>query len=290
MKKKAWHNKQFISFLTLTGFLTMSITGIVIYFNPQGRIAYWTDWTLLGLTKSDWGNIHITTSLFFLIAGLFHIYYNWKALTSYIIDKMKSSLKLKKEMAVTLAITVFIVLSGIYQFPPLSYILEWNSYFHEKFWVIDKGYEPPFGHAEELSLKAFTKKMDIDLSKAISALKQKGLKVDDNGNMALISIARENNMTPMHVYAVFKHLEPKIEIKQYTPEEIDAAFAGKGTGRKTIVQFCKETGLELEVAKSRLTKAKIQFDKEDTIKKIAEKNDMNGHDIMKYLLIEDYQP
>lgn len=289
MKNKAWHNKQFISFLTLTSFLTMSITGIVIYFNPQGRIAYWTDWTFLGLAKSEWGDIHITTSLFFLIAGLFHIYYNWKALTSYIIDKMKHGLKRKKEMAVTLVITAFIVLSGIYKIPPLNKILEWNSYFNEKFWVLDKGYEPPFGHAEELSLKAFTKKMDIDFSKALTELKNKGIKVDDEGKMTLIQIARQNNINPMQLYAAFKHLEPKIELKSYTPDEIDAAFAGKGTGRRTLDQFCKEADLDIKTAKSRLKRAGIQFNEGENIKSIAENNNMNAHDILKYLLIEDYK-
>ncbi len=30
---------------------------------PQGRIAEWTGWRMLGLTNHNWGDIHITTSL-----------------------------------------------------------------------------------------------------------------------------------------------------------------------------------------------------------------------------------
>ena len=87
-KTKKWKNKPFISILTLLGFLTMSITGLVLILVPQGRIAYWTDWHFLGLTKTQWGDIHITTSLLFLVAGIYHTYYNWRSLVNYIISKV----------------------------------------------------------------------------------------------------------------------------------------------------------------------------------------------------------
>ena len=56
---------------------------------PQGRVAYWADWRLWGLTKTDWGNIHINLGLLFLIALFVYIYYNWKPLISYLKNKAK---------------------------------------------------------------------------------------------------------------------------------------------------------------------------------------------------------
>ena len=44
--------KGLTSFLTLSGFILMTVTGIVLFFEPEGRIAYWTNWTFWGLTKS----------------------------------------------------------------------------------------------------------------------------------------------------------------------------------------------------------------------------------------------
>jgi hypothetical protein len=40
-------------------FLIVSFSGIILYMTPQGRVANWTNWTLLGLGKHDWSAVHI---------------------------------------------------------------------------------------------------------------------------------------------------------------------------------------------------------------------------------------
>ena len=45
----------------------MLVTSIILFITPQGRVAYWADWRLMGLTKTDWGNIHIVVGFLFLI-------------------------------------------------------------------------------------------------------------------------------------------------------------------------------------------------------------------------------
>jgi hypothetical protein len=56
-------------------FILMVLTSIVLYIVPQGRVAYWADWRLLGLTKTDWGNININLGLLFLITAP----WNWQS-------------------------------------------------------------------------------------------------------------------------------------------------------------------------------------------------------------------
>jgi len=36
-------------------FLIMSYTGIILFLVPKGKIAYWVDWHLFGLSKSQYG-------------------------------------------------------------------------------------------------------------------------------------------------------------------------------------------------------------------------------------------
>jgi len=59
-------------------FILMLLTSIILFIVSQGRVAYWPGWRLWGLTKTDWGNIHINLGLLLLIALFLHIYYNWK--------------------------------------------------------------------------------------------------------------------------------------------------------------------------------------------------------------------
>ena len=54
MEKKQFNVRGFISLLTACSFILMSVTGIVLYFTPQGRIAFWTNWKFIGLTKTVW--------------------------------------------------------------------------------------------------------------------------------------------------------------------------------------------------------------------------------------------
>jgi hypothetical protein len=102
MQDKKLNPRSFVSLLTFSGFIIMSFTGIVLYFTPQGRVAYWTDWKFLGLTKVDWGNIHIISCFLFIVVGLFHLYYNWKPLTNYLSDKASHTFKLRKELMLSL--------------------------------------------------------------------------------------------------------------------------------------------------------------------------------------------
>ena len=60
------------------------LTSAVLYIVPAGRVAYWSQWKLWGLTKTQWGDIHITTGVLLIIAGLLHIYFNWKAIMTYL--------------------------------------------------------------------------------------------------------------------------------------------------------------------------------------------------------------
>ena len=76
--------RKIVSLTALTSFLLTIVTSVVLYIAPQGRIAYWSDWHLLGLTKTQWGNLHINLGTLFLIALCVHIYYNWKPITAYL--------------------------------------------------------------------------------------------------------------------------------------------------------------------------------------------------------------
>lgn len=60
------------------------LTSIILYIVPQGRVAYWSNWQLWGLSKTQWGNIHVNIGILFLIAISFHIYYNWKPILFYL--------------------------------------------------------------------------------------------------------------------------------------------------------------------------------------------------------------
>ena len=187
-------NRILISLVTALSFVAMSLSGIAAFIVPQGRVAFWTNWTFLGLSKTQWGNIHITTSVLFLIAGIWHTCYNWTALMQYlrgIPGRMTASWR---DLAIAALVTAFFTVGAVTRTPPINYILNFNNWIKES-WVKTPADDPPFGHAELLSLKGFCKKMYIDTGEALRELHQAGLSISDE-NATIEQIARGNSMTP----------------------------------------------------------------------------------------------
>jgi hypothetical protein len=290
MEKRGFHGRGFFSLLSFGGFLLLFITGIVLFIMPHGRIAYWTDWRFLGLTKDHWGSIHICSGVVFIVAGALHVfYYNWKPLTNYIARKVAGS-RLKTELAISSVIMLFVIVGAIYGIPPLSPFLDFNEYVKSS-WVTSKEYEPPFGHAEDLSLKVFARKMKMDLDKAVEELKSQGITLESDRD-TLEEVARSNNTSPMHIYAMIKKYEEKPQVvkqETYTPELVEEQFAGMGVGRKTLAAVCAEIGVDIAQAKGQLAKQNIVIKEDEALKKAAEKHGVTPLDILKIILVKDFK-
>jgi len=204
MSSKLFDGRSLTSLLTLASFLMLVVTGIIAYVAPQGRIAYWVDWRFAGLTKTHWGNIHIITGLLFVVAGSFHIYFNWKPLLNYLKGRMAAGAHRWRELVVTIALAVALVAGTIADVPPFRYVFDLNDYVKDS-WIKTPKHIPPFGHAELLSLAEFTRKMRIDLDAATARLREAGI-VIDGSDQTLAAIAETNRTSPMFLFEIIKSL------------------------------------------------------------------------------------
>ena len=197
MSAGKWHMRALTSLMTLAGFIIMTVSGLVEYIRPAGRISYWTHWSFLGLEKTAWDNIHVIGSIMFILGGAFHIYFNWKPIVNYFSAKTAQALKHKKELALTGLVSAWVVASGIWSLPPLSYVVDLGEDI-KSVWVTSPEHEPPFGHAELLSLKVFCQRMGIPAQKAAELLKKKGIKIE-SGKQSLEQIALNNRTRPVDI-------------------------------------------------------------------------------------------
>jgi len=136
--------------------------------------------------------------------------------------------------------------------------------------------EPPFGHAERVSLKTFCKKQGIPLAQAMAELRAAGFRVN-NPAITLGIIADSKDTSGMGVYEVIKKLETKPETMRpgsvWTPEKVEEAFAGTGVGRKRIEQIIRDHGLNNKSVYQRLKVAGIEAGDDDKIKELANRHD-----------------
>ncbi len=309
------HLRGFISLLTALSFLIMTVSGVILFIAPQGRVAYWLDWSLLGLSKSQWGDMHITTSLLFALAGLWHTWLNWRALVSYFQDKVSKVLALKAELAVAALITLFCTIGGIYKTPPLSYLLDFNEYLKDS-WIKAAEDEPVISHAELMPLNRFLQKVDIELELALAELEKQGIKVE-GPDQKLLDISRKNGKSPAAIYKLLKPLEgqttpvaitdpasaqstqaprlPPVSVpsqtvqlpaaqQRWTAELVQQQFEGKGVGRKTLAEICQEFHLDHAVISGKLANKGIKMTANDTLKKVGEERGELPIEILKIIL------
>jgi hypothetical protein len=256
-------------------FIVMLVTSIILYIVPQGRVAYWADWKLWGLTKTDWGNIHINIGLLFLVALFFHIYYNWRPLINYLKDKTKAIKVFTPEFNAALIITVAFFIGTNLMLPPFSWVMALNDFFKDS--GAAKYGEPPYGHAELSSLKTFAKKMNLDLNKSLTLLKEAGYPVED-GSATLQAIGKRYHIAPQQVYESIQAAEI-VSGQESEENPILPESPPPGTGNLTLADFCTQYNLNIKTVTRELKGQKVTASAELTLKQIAEQNQKSPIDL-----------
>jgi len=183
----------------LLSLVVLAVNSIILYVVPEGRIAYWADWRFLGLTKGDWGAQHTTVGVLFLIAGILHIFYNWKPIVAYMKNKARQIRIFTGSFNVALAVTAIFIVGTYYNIPPMSTILQISESVKDT--AATEYGEPPYGHAESSSLKMFAKRENLDLEKSIRLLREAGLVVN-GAEDTIKDIAGQNKLSPKAIHEI----------------------------------------------------------------------------------------
>ncbi len=290
MIKNKHSARSLIAFLVTWSFLVLTVTGLVLYIVPQGRVAYWVHWSLLGLEKTQWGWVHIMFGGIFIATGVLHLYFNWKPFKNYLADRVRGHLAIKRELVISLALTVVVIGLSIADLPPASWVISLNEAVKDS-WITSPELEPPFGHAEEASLAGIARRMDLDLQAGLTALRGKGIRFDSERD-SLERIARLNDTTPMAIYELFRQFEKTgaADPPPVTPEEVEARYGGTGLGRKGLGEIADKVGLDIDVALQRLKEAGIEASKEDNARELAERHELSPVDLLKVMMVPGFRP
>lgn len=262
-KKFSW--RAFISFGLLFSFIIMSLTGIVLYLAPAGRVSNWVNWKLIGFTKAQWQALHTVFSYTFIILAVFHLFsINWRVFISYIKNKTRQGLNRKRELWLSTVFTLLFFLGIVYSVPPFSSVMDFGEYLTES-WE-KKTNEPPIPHAELLTLTELSHQLDsVSIEKIVNRLKASDIRFNNTGE-TLEQIGALNNMPPIDIYNL---------ITKRAPGEM----TGAGMGRKTLSQIAGENNKDIDEVLTILKEKGIIATPEMTLKDIAAENDMAARDI-----------
>lgn len=283
MSENRFNLRGFISLISFFSFAILLVTGVVLYLVPQGRVANWTNWELLGLTKDGWAGLHTIFALTFIIAGIWHIVLNWKAIWRYLVERKRTT---AWPLAAALLTVVFLA-GTVLLLPPFNYVIDLGAALKDS-WIIEKAYDPPFGHAEESSLKTFCSRMNIDVKQAEAALREAGIEFE-GPSQTLAEIAAANGISAMDLYAIFEGRQQAVEPEDsvaFTEEEIERRFTGVGMGKETLATAAQRIGVDLDYARAKLAARGIELGEDEKLRDAAARLETEMIQILKYILLD----
>jgi len=166
-----------ISFYIIIAFIVISVSGIILYFAPPGRVAFWSEWKFIALTKVQWQAVHTLFTFIFVFAAAFHISFNWSVITSYLKKKMNEGMKRRNELLLASGFSVVVLLLTIENVPPFSSVMEFGEELSAS-WS-DEDTEPPVPHAELLTITEFAEVIKVAVTQLIHSLKTNGIEVPE---------------------------------------------------------------------------------------------------------------
>ncbi|MBW1997042.1 MAG: DUF4405 domain-containing protein [Deltaproteobacteria bacterium] len=249
------------TFVVTISFIVDTVSGIILYIAPPGRIANWTNWNVWGLSKGEWGAIHTIFGYVLLIIVGIHLYYNWRMFWNFIWSKVRRAINLRWEMAGATLLCLFVFLGTLWDIPPFSSTMELGEYFKAS-WEESK-VQTPIAQGELLTLGEFAQKTGVPLDNVLAALKSRGYRVRDL-EMTIKDISKENRVSPNQLYEAIKAggVKPKESLK---------VGQGSGMGRKSLEEICGAAGISLDDAIARLKEKGIKAGAKDRLKDIAGK-------------------
>lgn len=272
--------RRFTSLCISFSFLIMTYTGIMLFIVPQGKYAYWMHWKFWGLTKTQYGNLHVTFMVLFLAGMLLHLWLNWKPLMMYLKNKQREFSLLTKEFILAFGFTLVFVLGTLYEVAPFKTFLDFEANVKES-WVSEAN-TPPYGHAELSSLQSFTKKTFIDLNKAMETLKKNGF-IGVAPDVQLEKLAILNQTTPANIYQLIDIEENEVGYEKSSKTTIQKPQMGSGLGQMSLEEVAKNYAIDLEKALDNLEKKGIKADKNSKMKPIAEELNTTPFDLFDIL-------
>jgi hypothetical protein len=262
--------RKIISLTEFLSFFLLLLTSIVLYVVPEGRVAYWSDWRWMGLSKSQWGDLHVNFGFLFVLAGIIHIYLNWKPIIQYLKDRAKKIKIFTASFNIALILMVLCAVGTYFALPPFSWVLSISESFKE---AGSRTYgEPPYGHAELSSIKLLSKRLGFDVDTSLKGLENANIRFQSE-TQTLLEIAQTNGLTPNDVYQAMLPKMDETSVSQM-PE-----LPQPRLGKRTVLEVCTTYGLDIPTVINGLAQNGIEAKPEMTFKEIADSSGVSPTDL-----------
>ncbi len=257
--------KRFTSLTLLWSFVVLFISSLVLFTEPHGRVAFWSNWQFLGLTKGQWDDLHLCSGTLFSVTALIHLYLNWKMILAYLKKKIRGDAAVWGSFALTL----FVCISSYLQLPPMKQLIELEEKIKQT--QTQKYGNPPFGHAELVPINKLAKFLGIDPEKFVNALKANKIPVA-SGKESLKELSGRTGKSPSELFHLaIESLKKNIKGPRENTVIHLPSVPPPGTGMMTIDDIARTYHVSRQKLLERLKASNIDASPTETIKEIAKR-------------------
>lgn len=270
---KSFNRRAFVSVLTGFSFLLMAVTGLVLFFAPSCRMARDTSWTVWGQSKEQWVAVHVWFSTAFVVASIFHLYFNWTPLVNYFKARVRKGFAFRMEWISALVICGVIYAGTICDAAPFSSLIAWKETF--KHGTSDAG-----AHGRGWRGRAAGQQGQNHLGASANNLSDHTCSVECEGTQNdTCNEAFEHTDTAEsghgencehHQAGIHEGAQAQVPYR---------GRGGAGMGQKTLKQFCNEEGIELSSAIMRLKNEGYTVRETMTMREIADSKGMHPREL-----------
>lgn len=203
MSKTIFRWRAFVSFLLLFAFLLSALSGVILFLRPEGSLAAWSGWSVLGLEKKDWEALHAVAVILFFLGVIVHLSFNWRSLLAYCRGRTAQAAALLRGMGACRELFAALLLSGLLfaatlgRWFPARGILDLRTWFKGGAGVIR--IMPPVADAGMRTLAELCPLLGMDESRLLAAARSAGIRVESPAQ-TLADVAKKNGLSPQEAY------------------------------------------------------------------------------------------
>jgi hypothetical protein len=191
--------RAFVSFGIMFSFIASAFAGIVLYFRPEGSLASWTRWQVLGIDKKGWEGVHTVAVVLFLLFAAIHMSFNRKTLWAYLRKRAAGGFRSAVECAAALFVVTLILAATVCRWQPIWKIVDLRSEIKQGRFTTEV--QPPSANAEELSLVDLSGLARVSAETALERLRTAGFPAEDP-SVTLGGLAAKYHVSPEKLYRI----------------------------------------------------------------------------------------
>ena len=199
--------RRFATNVLLLSFLVSAVSGIMLFVRPEGSLARWVGWSVLGLDKAQWEAVHIVFVSVLVLTSLVHVWFNWSAIVAYIRQNAARAGAPRRlglpsgEFLAAIGVVLTVLAGTLAETQPFTEMLALRAAVKDG--AFAAAVPPPAPNADRHTFADLCRAASIPEAQALARARSQGINVP-NTAMTIADIARGHNLSPEAVFQAIR--------------------------------------------------------------------------------------